>query len=154
MTQTSSSPSPATAQIPHSSWHSPIPFLFGGLGAMLALITFALLILACSYLKLSGYNDDSNGEEQDGEGKQSDNGAKPAVGFVEQYVVIMAGDKKPMFLATPIASRAASSSEKTAKDEEREKPDGSASRVGGDLAEELKNCSGQEEAQPDLEQGL
>ncbi|EMS45822.1 hypothetical protein TRIUR3_28536 [Triticum urartu] len=39
---------------PHSPWQSPVPYLFGGLAAMLGLIAFALLILACSYWKLSG----------------------------------------------------------------------------------------------------
>ncbi|KAG0468619.1 hypothetical protein HPP92_017947 [Vanilla planifolia] len=38
-----------------SAWHSPVPYLFGGLAAMLGLIAFALLILACSYWKLSGF---------------------------------------------------------------------------------------------------
>ncbi|XP_010497820.1 PREDICTED: protein GLUTAMINE DUMPER 2, partial [Camelina sativa] len=40
--------------VPHSPWHSPVPYLFGGLAAMLALISLALLILACSYWRLSG----------------------------------------------------------------------------------------------------
>ncbi|KAF5787554.1 putative protein glutamine dumper [Helianthus annuus] len=35
------------------SWHSPVPYLFGGLALILGLIAFALLILACSYWKLS-----------------------------------------------------------------------------------------------------
>ncbi|EMS55522.1 hypothetical protein TRIUR3_12089 [Triticum urartu] len=39
---------------PHSPWQSPVPYLFGGLAAMLGLIALALLILACSYWKLSG----------------------------------------------------------------------------------------------------
>uniref|UniRef100_M8BL98 Protein GLUTAMINE DUMPER 3 n=1 Tax=Aegilops tauschii TaxID=37682 RepID=M8BL98_AEGTA len=42
---------------PHSTWQSPVPYLFGGLAAMLGLIALALLILACSYWKLSGYLD-------------------------------------------------------------------------------------------------
>ncbi|KAL1060532.1 hypothetical protein V6Z11_1Z090900 [Gossypium hirsutum] len=55
--------SPST--IPHSPWHSPVPYLFGGLAAMLGLIAFALLILACSYWKLSGYLE--NGERGEGD---------------------------------------------------------------------------------------
>ncbi|KAL0453572.1 UNVERIFIED_CONTAM: protein GLUTAMINE DUMPER 3 [Sesamum latifolium] len=50
----SSAATPPTAA-PRSPWHSPVPYLFGGLAAMLGLIAFALLILACSYWKLSGY---------------------------------------------------------------------------------------------------
>lgn len=38
-----------------SPWQSPVPYLFGGLAAMLGLITLALLILACSYWKLNSY---------------------------------------------------------------------------------------------------
>ncbi|KAL4199848.1 hypothetical protein AMTRI_Chr03g146860 [Amborella trichopoda] len=39
----------------HSPWHSLVPYLFGGLPAILGLIAFALVILACSYWKLSRY---------------------------------------------------------------------------------------------------
>lgn len=80
---------------------------------MLGLIAFALLILACSYWKLSGYL------EADGDGsapaageaaeKPGDGGGKLAAAvYEERIVVIMAGDKKPTFLATPISSRASS----------------------------------------------
>ncbi|XP_020595966.1 uncharacterized protein LOC110035968 [Phalaenopsis equestris] len=41
----------------HPAWRSPVPYLFGGIAAMLGLITFALLVLVCSYWKLSGYVD-------------------------------------------------------------------------------------------------
>uniref|UniRef100_A0A6V7QRM9 Uncharacterized protein n=1 Tax=Ananas comosus var. bracteatus TaxID=296719 RepID=A0A6V7QRM9_ANACO len=43
---------PPPLSVPQSVWHSPVSFLFGGLAAMLGLIAFALLILACSYWKL------------------------------------------------------------------------------------------------------
>ncbi|KAJ6849790.1 protein GLUTAMINE DUMPER 5 [Iris pallida] len=50
---------PSSSSVEHSStWHSPVPYLFGGLAAMLGLIAFALLILACSYWRLSGFLDD------------------------------------------------------------------------------------------------
>ncbi|KAE8710356.1 Protein GLUTAMINE DUMPER 1 [Hibiscus syriacus] len=61
-----------------SPWHSPVPYLFGGLAAMLGLIAFALLILACSYWKLSGYLEEEESSveaERDlegGEGKGGD----------------------------------------------------------------------------------
>ncbi|KAL6567841.1 hypothetical protein OROGR_001509 [Orobanche gracilis] len=45
---------PPQVSVQRSQWHSPVPYLFGGLAAMLGLIAFALLILACSYWKLSG----------------------------------------------------------------------------------------------------
>ncbi|XBI13304.1 hypothetical protein VPH35_140054 [Triticum aestivum] len=67
---------------PHSPWQLPVPYLFGGLEAMLGLVAFTLLILACSYWKLSS-------------------------GGSTWWPVIMAGDKQPMFLVKPVTSRAA-----------------------------------------------
>ncbi|KAL5200397.1 hypothetical protein ABZP36_021600 [Zizania latifolia] len=95
----------------HSPWESPVPYLFGGLAAMLGLIAFALLILACSYWKLSGYlgggSADQGGStgEADGEKGSAAGSARPAVGFQEHVVVIMAGDEGPTFLAMPATSR-------------------------------------------------
>ncbi|OVA09434.1 hypothetical protein BVC80_8745g7 [Macleaya cordata] len=96
----------------HSPWHSPVPYLFGGLAAMLGLIAFALLILACSYWKLSGNLDnreggDSERDLENGDEKSSEAIKVPHV-YEEKIVVIMAGDEKPRFLATPISSRASS----------------------------------------------
>ncbi|KAI3909600.1 hypothetical protein MKW98_014017 [Papaver atlanticum] len=102
------SPSIAAAPI-HSPWHSPIPYLFGGLAAMLGLIAFALLILACSYWKLSAFldndsersrNDLENGDDDDKSVDQEN--IKVHVVYEEKIVVIMAGDVKPTYLATPI----------------------------------------------------
>uniref|UniRef100_A0A0E0LVE4 Uncharacterized protein n=1 Tax=Oryza punctata TaxID=4537 RepID=A0A0E0LVE4_ORYPU len=97
----------------HSAWHSPVPYLFGGLAAMLGLIAFALLILACSYWKLSGYLEGGAGRGRDDDGASAD-GAKPAASelpppiWEEKILVIMAGDVKPTYLATPMSSRASS----------------------------------------------
>ncbi|KAG1326945.1 protein GLUTAMINE DUMPER 2 [Cocos nucifera] len=93
---------------PHSAWHSPVPYLFGGLAAMLGLIAFALLILACSYWKLSGYLGSSDGDVENPRGDWKPS-AKPPESFEPRIVVIMAGDEKPTFLATPISSRTAAS---------------------------------------------
>ncbi|KAI4376799.1 hypothetical protein MLD38_014517 [Melastoma candidum] len=96
-----------------SPWHSPVPYLFGGLAAMLGLIAFALLILACSYWKLSGYLEGGNTEsgdvqQQDLEsGNKDEEPRKPPV-FKEDVLVIMAGQVKPTFLATPASSRSSS----------------------------------------------
>ncbi|XP_062227695.1 protein GLUTAMINE DUMPER 2-like [Phragmites australis] len=95
---------PANATAPHSPWQSPVPYLFGGLAAMLGLIAFALLILACSYRKLSGYLDAGSGA--DGEKGSAACAANTAAGVQEHVVIIMAGDERPTFLATPAASRA------------------------------------------------
>ncbi|KAI3904685.1 hypothetical protein MKW98_014865 [Papaver atlanticum] len=99
----------------HSPWHSPVPYLFGGLAAMLGLIAFALLILACSYWKLSGNLDnreDQNGDQErdleNGDEKSSNQAMKIPVVYEEKIVVIMAGDEKPRYLATPISSKTSS----------------------------------------------
>lgn len=81
---------------------------------MLGLIAFALLILACSYWKLSGYLGAENvagasapaaadGDVEINISRQEDTIKVEAV-FEEKIVVIMAGDEKPTFLATPIST--------------------------------------------------
>ncbi|GAB2291499.1 hypothetical protein Dimus_025754 [Dionaea muscipula] len=110
---------PVQAQAAHqSAWRSPIPYLFGGLAAMLGLIAFSLLILACSYWKLSGYLDsieaetaaEGDGTEEAANGSKSRiDGGKPGKGVLERTIlVIMAGEEKPTYLATPASSRGSS----------------------------------------------
>jgi hypothetical protein len=103
---------PTASPVQRSPWHSPVPYLFGGLAAMLGLIAFALLILACSYWKLSGYldnnGDDANSGEPDLELGEIDEKRKLPPVMEEKFLVIMAGQEKPTFLATPISSRASS----------------------------------------------
>ncbi|THU54163.1 hypothetical protein C4D60_Mb10t22130 [Musa balbisiana] len=74
---------------------------------MLGLVAFALLILACSYWKLSDYLG-TDGADADGE-EASGDAAKPPPPplWDKSVVVVMAGDCKPSFLATPVASHAA-----------------------------------------------
>ncbi|CAL9758794.1 unnamed protein product [Musa acuminata subsp. burmannicoides] len=116
------SPSPASSDPPHSSWQSPVPYLFCALAVMLGLIGFAFLILACSYWKLASYlesGNDRGGRDREVDGPASGgDAAKPPPLCEESVVVIMAGDCKPTFLATPVASRAATSSDEG--DETRE----------------------------------
>ncbi|KAI4380548.1 hypothetical protein MLD38_006725 [Melastoma candidum] len=97
----------------HSPWHSPVPYLFGGLAAMLGLIFFALLLLACSYWKLSGYLGSRNGDNRDSLQQDLEAGDKEGEPpklpvFEEKVLVIMAGQVKPTFLATPASSRSSS----------------------------------------------
>ncbi|XP_027904538.1 protein GLUTAMINE DUMPER 2-like [Vigna unguiculata] len=102
-TSTSTAPTGA-ASPPHPTWHSPVPYLFGGLAAMLGLIAFALLILACSYWKISGaLQNEENGERNVEKLGDSENKESVTV-YEEKILVIMAGDEKPTFLATPKAS--------------------------------------------------
>ncbi|GFP89721.1 protein glutamine dumper 3 [Phtheirospermum japonicum] len=60
---------------------------------MLGLVAFALLILASSYWKLTGYLENR--------GEADEDGPKPPPVLEEKYLVIMAGQEKPSFLATP-----------------------------------------------------
>jgi len=108
--------SSATLQAPHSPWQSPVPFLFGGLAAMLGLIALALLALACSYWKLSGSlladGESEGAARHGGAGSRRGDGKAAAAGeagpagdrWREHVVVIMAGDERPTFLATPASS--------------------------------------------------
>lgn len=80
---------------------------------MLGLVAFALFILACSYWKLSGYLEEEGGaRDGDVEGGQNHGGEKAASSdklaahvYEQKIVVIMAGEEKPTYLATPVASR-------------------------------------------------
>ncbi|KAF0899824.1 hypothetical protein E2562_024857 [Oryza meyeriana var. granulata] len=109
---------PPAASVAVSPWHSPVPYLFGGLAAMLGLITLALLILACSYWKLNNYL--GTGEHSSSFGASAGDGgdggskspsapaaASPVV-FRDLVAVVMAGEKMPTFLAAPIVRRSLS----------------------------------------------
>ncbi|XP_071725299.1 protein GLUTAMINE DUMPER 2-like [Rutidosis leptorrhynchoides] len=123
---------PSSPMIIHRSpWHSPVPYLFGGLAAMLSLIAFALLILACSYSKRAG-NGENGDRERDieaGDSKADNNDKDLAYVFEEKYLVIMAGQANPTFIATPVSSKVTSfcscscqkdSTEKLSNDKEKE----------------------------------
>ncbi|CAN6477494.1 unnamed protein product [Victoria cruziana] len=76
--------------------NSPIPYLYGGIAAILCLITFALIMLVCSYRKNSagGRTPEDILEKP----------AKPASVLADverKVVVIMAGDRCPTFIAKP-----------------------------------------------------
>ncbi|KAF0906104.1 hypothetical protein E2562_009102 [Oryza meyeriana var. granulata] len=115
----SSSPT-TTSLAPRSPWQSPVPYLFGGLAAMLGLIALSLLALACSYWKLAGSGSDGGGQDggeesrAGGEKGSAAGGAGPAGEWREHVVVIMAGDERPTFLATPASSRAKDPAESAA----------------------------------------
>ncbi|KAL5208652.1 hypothetical protein ABZP36_033087 [Zizania latifolia] len=106
------SSSVVSSSVPRSPWQSPVPYLFGGLAAMLGLIALSLLALACSYWQLAGSSDGGGGgqagEESraDGEKDSAAGGAGAAGAWRGHVVVIMAGDEQPTFLATPASTRA------------------------------------------------
>ncbi|WOL18319.1 protein GLUTAMINE DUMPER 3-like [Canna indica] len=100
-------PYSASRGAPQSAWRSPAPYLFCGLAAMLGLVAFSLLILVCSYWKLPGFL--GSADEPDGDAEAPGGGgetSKPTMVLEESIVVIMAGECKPTFLATPTAGRA------------------------------------------------
>ena len=92
---------------------------------MLALITLALLILACSYWKLNNYLGTGDGGTGDGDAGASaagatdgDAAAASTAAFADLVAVVMAGEKTPTFLAAPIVRRARGYSDDAAAGEE------------------------------------
>ncbi|KAK9091013.1 hypothetical protein Sjap_024190 [Stephania japonica] len=82
-------------------WNSPIPYLFGGLAALLGLIALALLALACSYR--NSYPINSRDRDDHTVKKNMSKDALPAA-EEPKIVVIMAGDAHPTYLAKPVVS--------------------------------------------------
>lgn len=80
-----------------TGWNSPIPWLFGSLALMLGLILVALIILIYSYRRRNP--PPSTGEKPPLKSCTSE--VQPD--FVP-VVVIMAGEAKPTYVATPITS--------------------------------------------------
>ncbi|KAM0032138.1 putative protein glutamine dumper [Helianthus debilis subsp. tardiflorus] len=81
---------------------SPLIYLFGGISFILALITVALIILACSQRKrrLAGGDDIESGDHAQKPATAACNGCDGA-DYGPKIVVIMAGDDVPTYLATP-----------------------------------------------------
>ncbi|KAG6389590.1 hypothetical protein SASPL_151061 [Salvia splendens] len=117
------------AAIQRTPWHSPVPYLFGGLAAMLGLIAFALFILACSYWKLSAA-EDGDAESRAGEKGEGGSAEKALPVFEEKFLVIMAGEVKPTYLATP---RNASFCGEEEEEEKVKKDDGNVVENGEQL---------------------
>ncbi|XP_047973135.1 protein GLUTAMINE DUMPER 2-like [Salvia hispanica] len=122
------------AAIQRSPWHSPVPYLFGGMAAMLGLIAFALLILACSYWKLSAVEegDVESGAGEKGEGASAEK-ALPV--FEEKFLVIMAGEVKPTYLATArnVENKGKVGGEEEEEEEKVKKDDGNVVENGEQL---------------------
>ncbi|KAL2897023.1 Protein GLUTAMINE DUMPER 2 [Bienertia sinuspersici] len=79
-------------------WNSPIPYLFGGLALILGLISIALMILACSYLYKKKHDLPSSFTT----GTPANINDMVVLDNVPKVVVIMAGDDKPTYIATPM----------------------------------------------------
>ncbi|KAM6549308.1 hypothetical protein CsatB_020984 [Cannabis sativa] len=89
--------------------NTPIPYLFGGLALMLGLITVALIILACSYRKSSSSSSSSptavgaaGGGDDDDDLKRREIDEVVVDCDEPKFVVIMAGDHNPTYLANPL----------------------------------------------------
>ncbi|KAM7280130.1 hypothetical protein ACFE04_007264 [Oxalis oulophora] len=80
-------------------WNSPIPYLFGGLGALIVLISAALIILACSQRKRT-----SSSSENSQEKVQPPRLILSTLDPEPKFVVIMPGDDKPTYLANPVTN--------------------------------------------------
>ncbi|CAA0820013.1 Protein GLUTAMINE DUMPER 1 [Striga hermonthica] len=78
-----------------SPWESPVLYLFGVLSVVVGLIAFAILILVTSYKKLTAGNLDRRYNDVEAREKSGPQSTE------EKYLVIMAGQEKPSFLATP-----------------------------------------------------
>ena len=81
-----------------SPWNSPVPYLFGGLAAIFGLLTFALLVVVYSYWKLS--RNIGNGDGNSKPENCKDFRQEPVSD--QKYLVIMAGESKPTYVATPV----------------------------------------------------
>ncbi|XP_054800414.1 protein GLUTAMINE DUMPER 2-like [Prosopis cineraria] len=82
-------------------WKSPIPYLFGGLAIMMALISVALVVLICSYSKRAysqSHSPSSAGEDTVTKQAMPKN---PETESEPRVLVIMAGDRNPTYLAKP-----------------------------------------------------
>ncbi|OAY64867.1 Protein GLUTAMINE DUMPER 1 [Ananas comosus] len=77
-------------------WNSPIPYLFGGIGAMMCLIVVALIILICSHSKPSPEDEPST------QSKSVEKAIIIPLDMEPKIVVVMAGNDMPTFLAKPL----------------------------------------------------
>ncbi|XVF70061.1 hypothetical protein PTKIN_Ptkin11bG0131400 [Pterospermum kingtungense] len=79
---------------------STLHYIFGGIWTMLGLIVLALLMLACSHFQDWLKNNNEGAGAERGETGNSNN--------EETILVIIAGEKRPTFLATPVSIEASS----------------------------------------------
>lgn len=77
-------------------WHTPVPYLFGGFGAVMILIAAALVVLACSHWR-------STRARSSDMSSLSERPVIVQLAVEPGMVVIMAGDSKPSFIAKPFS---------------------------------------------------
>ncbi|KAE8701581.1 Detected protein of unknown function [Hibiscus syriacus] len=81
-----------------STWHSPVPYLFGAF--------FYCRRLTDRLLNAGGGGD--GGRDDESGGNDGGSKKKKMKVFEENILVIMAGDERPTFLATPVSTKAPS----------------------------------------------
>lgn len=84
-------------------WTSPLPYLFGGLALIIGLIVVALVVLSCSHKKRTSSSDHKKDTPMKTLCSEADTSPR--------IVVIMAGDEKPTYLATPVPASATTASD-------------------------------------------
>lgn len=88
-----------------SAGNSPVPYLLAGVGVMLVLIAFALIVLTWSYLKERTPEGQENNRSVLGDGRKNERTKDVSYNSDAQddlrIIVIMAGDEKPTFIAKP-----------------------------------------------------
>ncbi|KAF5179925.1 glutamine dumper [Thalictrum thalictroides] len=92
---------PASSHSANAHYHkpnSPIPYLFGGLAAMLGLIAISLIFLVCMQRK------SSTGSAELDDIEMAPKLSLPPPEMEPKIVVIMAGDYMPTFLAKPVST--------------------------------------------------
>jgi hypothetical protein len=87
-------------------WHSPAPYLLGGVCVIVLLLALAFILLIWSNLRTASNEDSSNEGAhminiEDGEKNAETRLFGCDKKTVESVIVIMAGDERPSFLATP-----------------------------------------------------
>ncbi|KAL1361044.1 hypothetical protein HN51_006415 [Arachis hypogaea] len=89
------------------NFHSPTPYLFGGLALMLLLIAVSLLILACSFRKRYSSSSNNSSPSSSDEENNNNKSTKIVMDLEPKIVVIMAGETNPTYLAEPVISSVA-----------------------------------------------
>lgn len=80
---------------------------------MICLIAFALIVLACSFWKVSQGLADSGDDRGDTEMGPIEMRTEVAGDYEEPIPVIMAGDQEPRYLATPVCRQGGDCSRKS-----------------------------------------
>ncbi|KAL8154378.1 hypothetical protein V2J09_012138 [Rumex salicifolius] len=80
-------------------WNSATPYLTGGIVFITLLIAVAVIVLFCQDRRRSSSASDSAGEKSSGGAQISS-----AAASLPEFVVIMAGDDKPTYLAMPVVA--------------------------------------------------